>query len=573
MTRKNTAFSCSPTETLDEFTQYYRPILNGLYDSVDRFVLNGYIKIAHGPGGFRYWWNLLYGTTKNLDDNHLMRMAGRFSRRLRAWAEKHKIKIVDAKKGERKCDIATARIPRDPNFEGVFLVITGLSPATVWHSTRLPGGDFHIDKKSPNPFVRHYHFHIIDRRWGHITIILSGHPPFQALIILNGHEYADSLARKKGLTYAKEGNCFTEISEPQELAAISDTLRTENAVGELRHVCDKWVYFCLHFGLSFADQKKTGSRYSYSLYQVEYSRNLLFQNGGQMDRVVNGVIDRNRHRLDIPKLAKIFGRRTRPQVTGKRKKPPREEVLFEKPAYDLNVFKMHFGPMTVKFYTKGERVLRCEAIINNMHDMPLRRSLEYFPEIVNYLRDCLLRFLNELQAIDLCWIDESDLDRFPKGERLGNSRVGGIDLRTVRSHEVIKALMRLALNPNGFQIGNLAEEVNRHRSREAPKYTIRQAAYDLRKFRAKGVAEKTGPKSRVYRCTKTGLNKLSAFVTLEDEIIRPLLSRQGIIVSGNARKSEPKLDGLYKEAQRSMQKLFNFFNLRFKSGLEYVRAR
>jgi hypothetical protein len=39
------------------------------------------------------------------------------------------------------------------------------------------------------PYVNHYSFHILDPEWGHITIKISGHPPFSAQVILNGHEY------------------------------------------------------------------------------------------------------------------------------------------------------------------------------------------------------------------------------------------------------------------------------------------------------------------------------------------------------------------------------------------------
>ena len=229
--------------------------------------------------------------------------------------------------------------------------------------------------------------------------------------------------------------------------------------------------------------------------------------------------------------------------------------------------------MTIKFYTKGERILRFEAIINNMRDMNLRRSIEYFPDTVNYLRDCLIRFANELQAIDMSWINETELDNVAQGGCLGKSRIGGIDLRTPRSRYVIKALMRLALNPQGFRVGHLADEVNRQCPKDIPEYTVRQAAYDLRKFRLKGVVKKTEPKSHCYRCSKNGLHQLSAFITLEDEVIRPLISRQGLVVSGNARKTEPKLDELYKNAQRSLQNLLNHFNFRFRSGQLYVRAR
>ena len=49
---------------------------------------------------------------------------------------------------------------------------------------------------------------------------------------------------------------------------------------------------CLCFGLDRADQVRSGFRYNYSIYQAEYSRNLLFRSGGQMedlfDRILTG---------------------------------------------------------------------------------------------------------------------------------------------------------------------------------------------------------------------------------------------------------------------------------------------
>jgi hypothetical protein len=36
------------------------------------------------------------------------------------------------------------------------------------------------------PYVNHYSFHILDPDWGHITVKISGHPPFPAQVMLNG---------------------------------------------------------------------------------------------------------------------------------------------------------------------------------------------------------------------------------------------------------------------------------------------------------------------------------------------------------------------------------------------------
>jgi len=70
----------------DDLSVRYRDLLTGSYDCVDRVVLNAFFAFGCSPGGFRTWWRALNGgSVAHLDDTHLMRMAARFSGRLRAW--------------------------------------------------------------------------------------------------------------------------------------------------------------------------------------------------------------------------------------------------------------------------------------------------------------------------------------------------------------------------------------------------------------------------------------------------------------------------------------------------------
>jgi len=181
----------------------------------------------------------------------------------------------------------------------------------------------------------------------------------------NGHEYVACRARKVAIPFTKEGNCFTIVSKPADLAKVADTLSEARTTGRLRQVCEPWIYTsCLCFALDLKDQQSSGFRYQYSIYQVEYSRNLIFRLGGQMEQVFQGLIDRTRARLNVKKLKTIFGFKGRPH-RDRKGKPPRLEVVVETPSYDLTIFKLHFGKLTLKAYTKGEHVLRFEAIAHN----------------------------------------------------------------------------------------------------------------------------------------------------------------------------------------------------------------
>jgi hypothetical protein len=166
---------------------------------------------------------------------------------------------------------------------------------------------------APWPYVNHYHFHLIDRDWGHLTIKMSGHPPFGVQVMLNGHEWVERRARRKTIATVKEGNCFVGGSDFPALDRLADALCDAHAIGRLTKVCDRWVYSsCLCFALDRDEQQRSGFRYQYSCYQLEYSRNVLFARGAMLDEVYQGLIDRTRRVLDVGTLKTIFGRKHRP---------------------------------------------------------------------------------------------------------------------------------------------------------------------------------------------------------------------------------------------------------------------
>ena len=173
-------------------------------------------------------------------------------------------------------------------------------------------------------YVNHYSFHIIDPEWGHVTIKMSGHPPFGAQIILNGHDYVARQAERAGIAFSKVGNCFTAIADPAGLARIADALSQHAAVGRLGQVCQRWIYTaCLCFGLDLDEQHRSGFGYGLAVYQLEYSRNLIFADGARMQQVFDAVVDRTRCRLDVPTIRTIFGTAQRPRPPAATRRPSR----------------------------------------------------------------------------------------------------------------------------------------------------------------------------------------------------------------------------------------------------------
>jgi hypothetical protein len=126
---------------VDEFTARYGDLLTGSYDCVDRIVLNAYFPLGHNPGGFRVWWRRWHDDTdEGLDNARLMRLAGRFARRVRGWAAANRVPVIDCRAEDRKHRIAEGYLREHAVGVGVFLILVSRAPATVWEVSRSGAG-------------------------------------------------------------------------------------------------------------------------------------------------------------------------------------------------------------------------------------------------------------------------------------------------------------------------------------------------------------------------------------------------------------------------------------------------
>lgn len=540
-----------PQSTTDEFSRRYAELIESSYDCIDRIVINAYNPLLQQAGGFRFWWRQWKGSDDGLETAQLMRMAGRYGKRVRAYAAAHKIPVIECDGEVRKHELAEKHLPQDATFQGVFLILASRFSAPIWEVQSSKEGKV-LNLVRRYAFVKQYWFHILDPEWGHLTIRISPHPPFGAQIFLNGHEYVARRANRAGLTFEKESNCFTKIGDVAALAQIADTLDSPSSIGQLRQVCERWIYStCLHFALSIAEQSQTHFQYDYAVFQVELSRNLNFFKGGQMEQLFESLVDRLRPALSLERIKTIFGSKRRP-FRRRGNTPPRLEAVVETPTYNLTIFKLHFASLTLKVYSKGERTLRFEVIVHNTKSLPVKRSLEHFAGLIAYLRPILARFLNTLQAVDAAFISDDLLDRLPTPTQFGQAMVAGIHLDQPRMRSVLQAVLALAPHPDGFAASDLAAKVRDVAGPATAPYSPRQAAYDLKKLRAKQLVQKLGNSHR-YAPTANGLSVLAALTLLREKVIKPVLAG---VVRPNSEPKQNSLDPL-DQLYHSFQLLFN----------------
>lgn len=536
--------------TPDDFSTYIADLLKGTYDCVDRVSLRGYFPLGQTSGGLLMWWNQLYPNTA-LTQQRLRSLSGDLARRVRAYARKQNIPFEYYPIGDKTKHAKAEKLrPTAPNFQGVFAIFVAKAPALVWQAKNNRAGKVVLRRPASWPLVYHYHFHILDKEWGHLTIKMSGHPPFGLQISLNGHEWVQRQAQKQAISWVKEGNCFVGGSDLAGINRLAQGLDGARGLARLAQVVDRWVYSaCLCFALTQEQQQRSNFRYAYSTYQLEYSRNLLFKSGRKLDEVYQGLIDRTRRLLDVPRLKTIFGRKHRPHQD--RAGGARLEKILDQSAHDMTVFKLHFGKLTLKLYDKGDRVLRVEIIVNNIEELRCGKRLEKLPGMLERLQEIVVEFMGVVQAAHLSFIDGQQLDALAVPSVRGTQRIAGVDLQKPRMRAVAEAVVALAAQPEGFTAEQLAQQVRQTQGRPMVGYRKRQAAYDLRKLRGKSLVERI-PKRRRYRVRRPGIRTLAGLLVLREKVLKPLVAGIYRPRRGRPPKNVHPLDAHYQHLQREM---------------------
>jgi hypothetical protein len=550
----------------DEFGSYYGSLIEASYDCVDRLTINAYFPLGQTGGGFRCWWRQWQGGEQRLNDAGLKAAAGDLARRLKAWCLREQIPWIECKAHEAKYVLARELRPKDPNFRGVFAVLVGRAPAPVWEVRHNQAGKI-TELRHPEtwPHVQHYYFQIQDPQWGHVVVRLCGYPPWGAQVILNGHERVERAACRAGVSLSKAGNCFVEGTDYGAVNGLAELLTEAQMPQELQALCERWLYSsCLCFGLPVAEQESSGFRYRYSVWQQEYSRNFLFREAAVLEEVFQKLLDRTREPLDIKVLETIFGRRHR-QPKRNKQRAGRAAVEVSKEVdqreWDTTVFRVRWGNLLLKIYDKSGRVLRVEVVVQNTKDLGCGKGLDKLPEQWAKMQELLVRFLANVVAAHLGFLDQGQFEAWHQPTQRGQRRLAGINLNNARNRTVVEAVTGLSTVPEGFTMEQLAEGVRARTHWSAEQYSVRRAAYDLAKLRGKEVVEKR-PGTRRYQCQADKLSALCAYVVVREKVLKPLMAGAAQGPAAAPPKRLSPLDQHYLALQANMKCLFGTLGLK-----------
>jgi hypothetical protein len=389
----------------------------------------------------------------------------------------------------------------------------------------------------------HYYFYVRDEVLGPLVICVGSFLPFQTTYYLNGHSFIAGELQRQGVGFRKDDNAFLWVSDVEALQAAADRLSPEI----IRKRLDYWT---LVLGPKFSkkDRAAIPLRREYSLNQVEYCRNFLFQRNFPIHKIFERSCELGIFRLTADKITQIFGVRKHKRMRGKL------HSMLEKLDHGHHVLRIYCKSLVARMYEKFATFLRLEICVNRLKDLGLNKGLEN----LNALRQRLVAVTDRLADFEAdllnVHVDFPLFQRLALPIQVGRSKIPGIKIQDTRMMRLMEVLLHGGSQLVGWRTAQIHESIRAAFGLTREQYTLTQLRYDLRKMKGHGLLERDG-RRYCYRLTKKGTRAAAMFVLFHQRICGPLANSLFHHRPEKTAKPTARIEAAYHKADAAIQKL------------------
>jgi hypothetical protein len=478
--------------------------------SVDRLFLHGYLPSLQTPGQLvRFLLDRGFPIPSPALLGHEVR---RYGAAVDRFAARHGVPVVRFTRDQVKEEVARPHFARAEAAGRFGVVMVGIAQekASVWRGWRHGGSDAHphFEYGRQSAHVNYFYFYIRDPEWGPTFVKTVAYAPYGVWLYLNGHEWAKRQAEQAGLAFRALDNGFRETADEQALAAICDRL----SVADIDAFMARWEPV-LPSPLTAADRAR-GHRYALAFRQLEISDTRVLDRPATARAWFEQMI-RDQLALGHPdEIGLVFGGKVTRQTPGRF----RTRVI----SHGVDpVLYAHYKHSKIKQYLKEGVALRTETTVNDTRDFGIGRLVtqanwDALIELGHAAND---RLLSQQLAAQPCAPDSTALQRIVLPSIENGLPAPGLRFGDPRVMALLVCLCHFDHLFAGITNRGLTSLV----AALIPGYNSRQATYDLRRLRRKGLIRRV-PRRHRYELTSEGRQTAIFFTKTYSRIVNPALA-------------------------------------------------
>jgi hypothetical protein len=425
------------------------------------------------------------------------------------------IEFVRSRKSFRKEDRVREILVKRGEQPGVVGILSAMEPCgsyKPWH-----------DKKTHKTYLKpddgkclHYYVCFIDEDPGLRSLRVPTWCPFRLQFYCNGHSVLARQMSKRNIEYRVLDNAFGWIADFGQAQKPADEFRVEILHRKLDRFADRYCPVVKQFGLN----------YHWSLDQVEFATDVVFQRQSDLQAVYERLTRTAIHTVKPDNIATFPGRKLNGNYQDEMGNRFNTRI-------EGTRIKHSMGPVSIKMYDKFRLILRIETTVLNvsffkhyreaehkdgtrsMAWAEMKKSIYSLAPLRELLPAANRRYLEFISTIEDDKAGTDKLNKISQPIQENDRSYRGFNFFDPEDEDLFEALGSGEFNISGFQNKDLRRRVGDENTGQVSRL--------MKRLRTHGLIKKIG---RTYKYYLTGLGKqvIAVGLKLKNLYVIPQLS-------------------------------------------------
>ena len=482
--------------------------INGVLETFDRMIINGYLMGLLNYNQFSYYLNQNNVLLKDFD-KFALEKTKELCNHVEAYVKDNNAEIHYLNSGKiNKDEYATKIFEQNPDKIGLIACLSTVELCNTM--TVKPNHETHLlEVISRTTKCKFYYFYYCDEEFGWMFIKLQTWFPFNIQIYINGREYCSKLFDKANLKYEMYNNSFSYIEDFEKAQKIADSILNKK-------LSDSFDGLVANINNHLPNiEEILGSSYYWCIDQCEFATDINFKSHEDLKLIFKTLAETTYFAFSSEDIYSFFGRNVN-WIKNFRTGEITSDLRHRKQGFRI---KFKINQNQIKMYDKGNN-LRIEVTINNPKEfkilktendddsgevinikwVPMGKSIANLYRYVEISKNITKRYIEALLEINIeekVPIDNiTDISKFIV---IDERRYAGLNILNEDTLTLFKIIANGKYLINGFTNKMIRKEFYEC---EITSKEINKMTRWLSKLKAHGIIKKVVNKNKYYLTTK-----------------------------------------------------------------------
>lgn len=478
--------------------------INGVLETFDRIIINGYIQPFHNFRLFLYYLIQKNVLLKDFD-GFAKQQTDMLCSHIETYIRHNGCPLTYLNSGQiDKGELARQYFSANPEQDGLICAFSAVEPCKTItvkpnHETK------HLEVTSRFTKCKHYYFYYNDIEFGWMFFKIQTWFPYNVQLYLNGREYLSRMLQAEDIAYSMYNNSFSYIEDFDKAQELADRVLSKKLADSFDGIAKKINCFLpdIHDVL--------GHSYYWCVDQCEFATDINFKSREELSRFYKTLVETVYFTFSSQDIYSFFGRNVEKIHTFRKG----EIVSDLRHRYQGYRIKFKINQNQIKMYDKGTN-LRIEVTINNPRDfkvlkttekpqdgdmvqvkkwVPMGKSIANLYRYAEISKSIIKRYLAAIPDVSLDRVPQKEIMDISRPREAHGRRYSGFNLLSEETIRVLKTISSGDFLLNGFDNKSIRQRL--YKDSENPK-VIGKTTRLLAKLKAHGMIKKVPRKNRYY---------------------------------------------------------------------------